>query len=412
MSGYRGVPRVLFLALFLVLGGPLASQEKGSEPTPWGDNPLVMAPERVAALLAENPACLEGYKPLQSGPLLRLNDGGEPTLDTTFVVEPMQFESEGVRISGWLYLPETEGPYPLVVLTNGGGNQVRAVRSLSDFIAPILSHCGIAAFVHDKRGTGDSEGVFRDTDYEDYITDTGNAGTLLARDPRFDPTRIGVMGGSEGGRIAVLAASRYPVFRFAISYAGPVTDMVEDRILAQFEHLRVVNATPEERRLAEPVMREEVEAWQSGDPEAHRRVDEKILALRKTLRPSVLPATRAEMLSGAFDHLLPTWNSLHYDFVTEMESFHKPWLAIFGAQDGTVPPEPHILEIIRTTALSGNPDVTVAVLPRCGHAPVDLDTGRRVHFEGLILPWLVERGIGGSLPGRPPTAAPPPTTPR
>jgi len=280
-------------------------------------------------LLTETPACLEGYRPLQSGHLLRLNERGEPTLDTTFVVEPVQFEIEGFRISGWLYLPKTEGPHPLAVLTNGGGDNVRAVRSFSDFIAPGLSHCGVAALVHDKRGTGDSEGVFRETDYEDYIADAGNAGILLAQDPRFDPSRIAVAGASEGGRVAVLAASRYPTFRFVISYAGPVIDMLEHRLLAQFEHLRTVNATPEERRLAEPVMREELEAWRSGDPEANRRVDRKIVELRRTLRRSVLPATRAEMLSGSFDHLLPTWNSLHYDFVTEMERFRKPWLAIY-----------------------------------------------------------------------------------
>ena len=93
MSGRCRAPRAraFFLSLLLVPGSPLAAQETGSDPTPWKDNPL-LAPERVQALLTGTPACLEGYKPLQSGPLLRLNEGGEPTLDTTFVVEPVHFE--------------------------------------------------------------------------------------------------------------------------------------------------------------------------------------------------------------------------------------------------------------------------------------------------------------------------------
>lgn len=400
MSPWSRLPGRFFLSLLLFLppGASVASQETSSTPPEWMDNPLVLASATVEALLAEKPTCLQGYRPVQSGPLIRIVEGEEPFPDTTFTVEPMRFESEGFRINGWLYLPDTEGPHPLIVLTNGGGNDVRSIRSFSDFMAPILSHCGIAAFVHDKRGTGDSEGVFRDTDYDDYIIDTGTAGTLLARDPRFDPARIGVMGGSEGGRIAVLAAARYPAFRFVVSYAGPTLPMLEDRLLAQFEHLRMVNATPEERALAEPVMREELEAWKSGDPEAHRQVDEKIRELRRTLRRSVLPVTRAEMLDGSFDHLLPTWNSLHYDYVTEMESFRKPWLAMFGARDGVVPPEPNIREASRVTGLSGNPDVTIVVFPRSAHAPVDLETGRRVPFEGVILPWLVDRGIGNAGP--------------
>jgi pimeloyl-ACP methyl ester carboxylesterase len=389
-----------FLFTYLLLLLPISSMQVAAQGSEVGqpsrrEAPLLLSQEEVERRLHEVPACLEGYRPLQSGPLLRVAEGEEPQLDTTFVVEPVQFESQGHRINGWIYLPEEGGPFPLVVLTNGGGNNVRAIRSFSDFIAPVLSHCGVAAFVHDKRGTGESEGAFRDTDYRDYITDTGNAGLFLARDPRFDPARIGVMGGSEGGRVAVIAANRYPVFSYAVSMGGPTLDMVEDRFLAQLEHLRARNATPEEREAVEPLMREELEAWRSGDPEAHEQVDAKIQRFRQDYRRDILPLTKAEMQGGHFDNLLPTWNSLKYDYVTEMERFRKPWLAIFSANDGIVPPEPNIEEVVRTTGLSGNPDVTVGVFPRSGHSPVDSATGQRVHFENLILGWMIQRGFGG-----------------
>jgi hypothetical protein len=41
----------------------------------------------------------------------------------------------------------------------------------------------------------------------------------------------------------------------------------------------------------------------------------------------------------------------------------------------------------------------VAVIPRCGHVPVDTETKQRVRFENLILNWLDENGL---VPGRAP----------
>ncbi len=107
------------------------------------------------------------------------------------------------------------------------------LKSFSDFMAPVLAHCGIAAFVHDKRGTGESEGVFVNTTYNDYINDAGNCALFLTSHERIDSSLIGVMGASEGGRIAVIAASRYPVFKFVVSQAGTVVGTVEDRLYAQ-----------------------------------------------------------------------------------------------------------------------------------------------------------------------------------
>jgi dipeptidyl aminopeptidase/acylaminoacyl peptidase len=311
--------------------------------------------------------------------------------DSSYVVGALQFRSEGFLINGWLYLPMEGRPSPLVVLTNGGGNDERAIKSLSNFLAPRLAYCGVAAFVHDKRGTGASEGVFRDTDYEDYITDTGNAALLLSKDPRIDPSRIGVMGGSEGGRIAVVAAARYPIFDFVISLMGPAISMVEDRYLAETNGVR--NRVPgmEDYGGTDAIWRALIEAYASADPHAVSRMDARIERARGRIPRQALPFTSSQAASSGYaDQFVPSWSSLKYDYVTEMEAFRKPWLAIFGEEDPIVPPEPNVQEIHRTSALSGNPDVSVLLYPRMGHAPVDSETGRRVLFENPILNWMLE----------------------
>src|SRR5512140_1491702 len=194
----------------------------------------VLSQAQLAQLLAQ-PRCLEGWRSNQSGPLSRLATKPGERDDSTFTVENILVPSDGVLIRGWLYLPRDHGDrrFPLIVLTNGGGDGSRQIKSLSDWIAPILAHCGIAAFVHDKRGTGESGGRYAETTYDDYVTDAGNSARYLAGHKRINPKQIGVLGGSEGGRIAVLAASRYPIVSFAISFAGTVVSMQDDRLYAQ-----------------------------------------------------------------------------------------------------------------------------------------------------------------------------------
>jgi pimeloyl-ACP methyl ester carboxylesterase len=358
------------------------------------------------ATLFRTPQCLEGYRPGQSGPLRRLDapQVQEPT--PTYTVEPVKISSDGLLINGWLYLPEQPGRRPLVVLTNGGGNNVKSIKSFSDFMAPVLAHCGIAAFVHDKRGTGDSQGVYRETTYDDYIRDAGNAAAFLSRHVRVDPALIGVMGASEGGRIAVLVASRYPQVAFAVSFAGPVVGMVEDRLYAQLNGLADGGAaSPQLIGEITPLWEKSLAAWASRDQRALEEVDRNIPEWRKRYSWTVVPfPTRDLDTRPELERLRPTWRSLSSDYMTELGRFRKKWFAMFGAIDRTVPTEASVKNILRYMALSGNRDFAVAVIPRCGHTPVDGETGERVRFENLTLNWISENVV--ALPRRAPVRAP------
>ncbi|HBE40396.1 MAG TPA: hypothetical protein DDW27_04195 [Bacteroidales bacterium] len=336
------------------------------------------------------PASMGEYQPSQAGPLRKPDGKGGFTNDSTFTVEKIRIRSEGFLISGWLYLPLGDRKCPLVVLTNGGGNIVRSIRSFSDFMAPVLAHCGYAAFVHDKRGTGESEGEYVKTTYDDYITDAGNCALSLSKHNRIDSEKIGVMGASEGGRIAVIAASRFPVFSFVVSQAGTMVSAIDDRLYAQLNGM-IDNGTINDciAELVKPVWKRSFEAWASHDSGMHAQVDKEIRQMRKIYSRSYLPFTRSEMDSlPGFTVILPTWNSLGADYMTEMEHFDKKWLAIFGAEDRVVPTDESVRNINRCMILSGNRNCNIAVIPKVGHVPVDIETKRRIDFDYLIINWL------------------------
>ncbi|MFC2117612.1 serine aminopeptidase domain-containing protein [Bacteroidota bacterium] len=378
---------LLFISLFL--NSALSAQESIINKSGKGLLGRVLTNKEIEKFF-EKPDCLAGYRPLTRGPLLKLDSvNGNSIGDTTYIVETKTIISEGLKINGWLYLPEKEGKYPLVVLTNGGGDDSAPIKSLSDFIAPVFAHCGIAAFVHDKRGTGESEGIFTETSFEDYINDAGNCAIFLSKDPRIDTEKIGVMGGSEGGRTAVIAASRFPVFSFVVSLVGPMLDMIEDRLYAQMNALRGRGVSDSVIEEIKPLWKQSFLAWGSQDTDEHKKVNKQIDKYRENYERGIIPYKKNEMDTiPAFIPISSTWNSLGYDYMTELKQFKKKWLAIYGEDDTVVNTKLSVENILQSMSLSGNIDFSIAVIPKCGHAPVNSETGRRILFDNLILNWL------------------------
>lgn len=144
-------------------------------------------------------------------------------------------------------------------------------------------------------------------------------------------------------------------------------------------------------QLARPLWRESFGAWASNDPQVHEKVNQKIHKYRESFDRGLIPFPKEEMDTiPEFEDLLPTWNSLQYDYLTEMKHFNKKWLALFGAEDQVVPTEASVKNILHYMSVSGNEDYTIAIIPNCGHAPVDTKTGQRILFENIILNWMNE----------------------
>lgn len=125
--------------------------------------------------------------------------------------EAITLENQQEKIFGVLHRPlSSTHPVPAVVVCPGfGGNKCGKFR-LFVTLGKELAKRGIAVLRFDYRGAGDSEGEFQDMTLEGKISDALTCLDFLAQDPQIDATRLGLLGRSLGGAIAVLAARRYP----------------------------------------------------------------------------------------------------------------------------------------------------------------------------------------------------------
>lgn len=104
-----------------------------------------------------------------------------------------------------LYVPDGDGPFPVVVLLHGGYWRSKYGKSLMRGLAADLRRRGFAAWNVEYRRTGRHRGGWPMT-----LDDVGAAIDLLAElgDPRLDLDRVDAVGHSAGGQLAVWAAAR------------------------------------------------------------------------------------------------------------------------------------------------------------------------------------------------------------
>ena len=84
----------------------------------------------------------------------------------------------------------------------------------------MLAEAGFAVLLPDKRGSGRSEGDWRDTSFNALAADARAAVDVLKRQPGIDPDRIGLLGISQGGWIGPLAAHGHSDVAFVINVSG------------------------------------------------------------------------------------------------------------------------------------------------------------------------------------------------
>lgn len=137
--------------------------------------------------------------------------GLEP--DDFVVPELVRVESfDGLSVPAYVYRPEGEGPFPVVMRIHGGP-EAQARPYFSGTLQYMVQEAGIAVVVPNVRGSRGygrdylalDNGVLR----EDSVRDVGAVLDFIADDPGLDAERVGVSGGSYGGYMVLASLVHY-----------------------------------------------------------------------------------------------------------------------------------------------------------------------------------------------------------
>jgi dienelactone hydrolase len=133
-------------------------------------------------------------------------DGDEvavATLTRKFINQDIEFEAvaEG-RTRGVLALPQGDGPFPAVLVFGGSEGGTGS----GEFAAMYLASLGVASLGVGYFGAPGLPDELVDVPLEILEEDLA----FLTSDPRIDPERIAVMGGSRGGELALLLGEKFP----------------------------------------------------------------------------------------------------------------------------------------------------------------------------------------------------------
>jgi uncharacterized protein len=138
----------------------------------------------------------------------------------------VSFENESAKLFGIVHRPLlVKGKRPAIVFCHGfEGNKCGRHRAYVT-LAQEFAKSGFVSLRFDYRGSGDSEGEFKDVTLEGEISDTLKAIDLLSEDDQVDPDRICLFGRSLGSVIAIQAAARHQAIK-SIALWAPIYSTV------------------------------------------------------------------------------------------------------------------------------------------------------------------------------------------
>ena len=149
---------------------------------------------------------------------------------TEYTIQEIKLESHGIKLAGSILIPKH--PTAAVVIIHGSD----PVKRELDF-AKLLAKKGIAVLTYDKRGVGQSGGVYVgpsvgtnniDPKNLDLLADDGSVAidTLksLVKDKNIP---IGLLGFSQAGWIIPIAAEQNSKVSFMVIFSGPVISTLE-----------------------------------------------------------------------------------------------------------------------------------------------------------------------------------------
>jgi dienelactone hydrolase len=262
--------------------------------------------------------------------------------------QPLRLHSTAATLAAIIEIPQqVPRPLPAVVLVHGSG-RITAAEMMSN-AGRRLRDMGFVVLAYDKRGVGESTGEYTsigpansDRMFDLLATDALAGVDALRTRKHVDARRIGLLGFSQAGWIAPLAASRSKNVSFVVTISGPAVSVGEEIAYS---------------RLA------------GEDP------------------GSIQGLTDEEI-----DVKMRDFSGPHgYDPLPALRAMTVPSLWILGERDRSIPLRKTV-DALNRLAAAGKP-VTSRVYPGVNHGMRNVVTGEQPDFWRAIEEWMLDRGV-------------------
>jgi pimeloyl-ACP methyl ester carboxylesterase len=311
--------------------------------------------------------------------------------------------ASSLKLAGTLTLPPGKGPFPAVLLITGSGAQDRDETILGHkpflLIADALTRKGVAVLRVDDRGVGGSAASPGSSTLDDDARDVATGLAWLRARPEIDKARVGVLGHSEGGTLAIRAAADDPKVAFVVLLASP-GGTGSDLVVSQVGAILKAQGANEAQLQATTKVQSDLLAIVASPQDDAAALASMNAVLDREGVPAQAP-TRKQF---------PTMLSAHYRSVIRADAkpylarIKAPVLAINGAKDVQVPAAVNLAAI--KAGLPAATDATTLELPGLNHLFQTANTGLIVEYGKIeetmapkalsaIVDWTVAHAVKG-----------------
>jgi uncharacterized protein len=295
-----------------------------------------------------------------------------------------------VTLAGTFTYPEKGDNFPAVVLITGSGPQDRDEALLGHkpflVLSDYLTRHGIAVLRFDDRGIGKSTGNFGSATTKDFATDALACIEYLKTRKEVDKKHIGLLGHSEGGIIAPMAAMQSKDVSFIVMMAG--TGINGEKIL-ELQSKLIAKAEGESDENINKMMKFNIKLYKiamqeedssKASAQMHKVLDDFYSSISDSAKN--LPENSKEGLYAQTKSLLSPWFRffLSYEPKESLSKLKIPVLAINGEKDLQVPPKENLAAIERALKKAGNIHYKVMEFPKLNHLFQTSETGSPTEY--------------------------------
>jgi hypothetical protein len=313
-------------------------------------------------------------KPMKSKSELELKRPQTPVKPYPYREEEVSYSNPAAKIelAATLTIPPGKGPFPAVLLMVGSGphdrDETLAGHKPFLVLADYLTRKGIVVLRADKRGVGKSTGDYSKAVMADFASDAEAGVAYLKTRAEVNPHKIGLVGHSEGGVEAPMAAVADPDVAFVVMMAG--TGVRGDELLAeQVKLIETAGGKSQADVDKDVATQREILALVEKDKDD--------AALEKDLRATMAGKESDVQIDLQIKLVSSPWfrGLLDYDPVPTLSKVTCPVLAINGEKDLQVPPDMNLPPIRKALAAGGNKNSEVDELPGLNHLFQTAKTG-------------------------------------